>query len=142
MPKKNCRRKKRKGGEKEKRGLRRPRGAEVLKCVPSTVKVPYFNAWMLARQAFCWGVEPGKRQVLYCTFWLPRAGQRTSNPKPLASQRSGNTKQKMRRKRAIQGGTIMEMKLTGPFLLLCSPIQFTAFPCLWQKDRQSEREDK
>lgn len=77
---------------------------------------------MLARQTFCWGVEPGKkgRYVRYCP--VLDHGQ-------AASQRGGNTKQKQRRKRAKTGGTIKE---TGRYVAVYRT-DFTAFPVSGEK---------
>lgn len=96
---------------------------------------------MLARQAFLLGRGAWKKAgtVLY----LLAAAGGTTDKQPKTSGLSAQRQHKA--ENAAKAGNTRwndngNGPVTGPFLLLCSPIQFTAFPCLWQKDRQSMRE--
>lgn len=104
---------------------------------------------MLARQAFCWGVEPEKRAGTVPTvLYLLAAAGGTTDKQPKTKTSVLSAQRQHRAENAAKAGITgtrwddngNETDRSIHSSLLCSPIQFTAFPCLWQKDRQSLRE--
>lgn len=143
--------KKRKGGGREKRGLRRPRGAEVLKCVPfnCTGKGTFtLRRGCLLGKRFvgAWSLEKGQVPAVLTVLYLLAAAGGTTDKQPKTSGLSAQRQHKAENA-AKAGNTVHtrwndngnETDRSIHSLLLCSTIQFTA-SCLWQKDRQSQRE--